>query len=82
MARRLAESGVRFIQVWHGEGQPWDSHDDIHIRHARLARECDQAIGALLRINGVDENLAKTMYKLGFRTLDEVSEASEQEQRG
>jgi len=49
IARRLLEKGVRFIQVWHGSGQPWDSHDDLKVNHARLARECDQAIGALLR---------------------------------
>jgi hypothetical protein len=48
IARRLLEKGVRFIQVWHGEGQPWDSHDDLEVNHRRLARECDQAIGALL----------------------------------
>jgi hypothetical protein len=48
IARRLIERGVRFVQVWHGEGQPWDSHDDLYLRHARLARECDQAIAALL----------------------------------
>jgi len=42
----------------------------------------EDAIGALTRIQGVDENLAKTMYKLGFRTLDEVLEASEQELGG
>jgi len=48
IARRLAERGVRFIQLYHGAGQPWDSHDDIHIQHRNLARECDQAIGALL----------------------------------
>jgi N utilization substance protein A len=42
----------------------------------------EDAIGALTRIPGVDENLAKTMYKLGFRTLDEVFEASEQELGG
>jgi hypothetical protein len=48
IARRLLERGVRFVQVWHGEGQPWDSHDDIEVNHRRLARECDQAIGALL----------------------------------
>jgi hypothetical protein len=47
MARRLLERGVRFIQLWHGNGQPWDSHDDIE-DHRRLARECDQAIGAFL----------------------------------
>ncbi|MGH7227271.1 MAG: DUF1501 domain-containing protein, partial [Gemmataceae bacterium] len=48
IARRLLEKGVRFVQVWHGAGQPWDSHDDIEINHRRLARQCDQAIGALL----------------------------------
>jgi hypothetical protein len=48
IARRLLERGVRFVQVWHGEGQPWDNHDDIEVNHRRLARQCDQAIGALL----------------------------------
>ena len=48
IARRLLERGVRFVQVWHGAGQPWDSHDDIKTNHARLARECDQPIAALL----------------------------------
>ena len=48
IARRLLERGVRFVQVWHGAGQPWDSHDDIKDNHARLARECDQGIAALL----------------------------------
>ena len=48
IARRLLEKGVRFVQAWHGAGQPWDSHDDIEIQHRRLAQECDQAIGALL----------------------------------
>ncbi len=49
IARRLIERGVRFVQVWHGQGQPWDSHDDIEVNHQRLAKECDQAIGALLK---------------------------------
>ncbi len=48
IARRLAERGVRFIQLYHGEGQPWDSHDHIDTEHRRLANESDQAIGALL----------------------------------
>jgi hypothetical protein len=48
IARRLVERGVRFVQVWTGEGQPWDSHDDIEKNHGRLARESDQAIAALL----------------------------------
>jgi len=49
IARRLLERGVRFVQVWHGAGQPWDSHDDIKTNHGRLARECDQPIAALLK---------------------------------
>ena len=49
IARRLVERGVRFVQVWHGAGQPWDNHDDIEKRHQQLANQCDQAIGALLK---------------------------------
>ncbi|QDU62764.1 hypothetical protein Pan216_36340 [Planctomycetes bacterium Pan216] len=48
MARRLVERGVRYVQCWHGAGQPWDSHDEIEKNHRRLAGQCDQAIGALL----------------------------------
>jgi hypothetical protein len=48
IARRLLERGVRFVQLWHGAGQPWDSHDDLEANHRQLAKECDQPIGALL----------------------------------
>lgn len=48
IARRLVERGVRFVQVWHGQGQPWDNHDDIAVNHKRLADQCDKAIGALI----------------------------------
>jgi len=49
IARRLLERGVRFVQVWHGQGQPWDNHDDLEVNHRKLAGESDQAIGALLK---------------------------------
>lgn len=49
IARRLIERGVRFVQVWHGAGQPWDNHDDLQVNHSKLAKQCDQAIGALLK---------------------------------
>lgn len=49
MARRLSERGVRYVQVWHGAGQPWDSHNSIEEAHQRLATECDQPIAALLQ---------------------------------
>ena len=48
IARRLLERGVRFVQVWHGSGQPWDNHDDIETGHRKLADQCDKAIAALL----------------------------------
>ncbi|MCA9269746.1 MAG: DUF1501 domain-containing protein, partial [Planctomycetales bacterium] len=48
IARRLIERGVRFVQVWHGEGQPWDNHEKIEENHRRLAGQCDKAIGALI----------------------------------
>ncbi|HUY89177.1 MAG TPA: DUF1501 domain-containing protein [Pirellulales bacterium] len=49
VARRLIERGVRYVQLWHGAGQPWDNHDDLEVNHRRLAGQCDQAIGALLK---------------------------------
>ena len=48
IARRLAERGVRYVQVYHGAGQPWDSHANVAEAHKRLARESDQPIAALL----------------------------------
>ncbi|HVA51746.1 MAG TPA: DUF1501 domain-containing protein [Pirellulales bacterium] len=49
IARRLIERGVRYVQLWHGAGQPWDNHDDIEVNHRRLAGECDRAIAALIK---------------------------------
>ncbi len=48
IARRLLERGVRYVQLWHGAGQPWDNHDQIETRHRRLASEIDQPIAALI----------------------------------
>ena len=48
IARRLVERGVRYVQVWHGQGQPWDSHSNIEKNHRKLAGESDRPIGALL----------------------------------
>ncbi|MDF1860120.1 MAG: DUF1501 domain-containing protein [Verrucomicrobiales bacterium] len=48
IARRLVERGVRFVQVWHGAGQPWDSHAEIAKNHGKLGQEADQPIAALL----------------------------------
>lgn len=48
ISRRLIERGVRFVQVWHGTLQPWDSHNNIESDHRKLARESCQGLTALL----------------------------------
>jgi uncharacterized protein (DUF1501 family) len=45
---RLIEKGVRFVQVYHDRGDPWDSHDNI-LKHRRAAREVDQPFAAMLQ---------------------------------
>lgn len=49
LARRLVERGVRYVQVWHGAGQPWDSHDNIKDAHRHVANQCDQGIAGLIK---------------------------------
>ncbi|MFN0105898.1 MAG: DUF1501 domain-containing protein [Bryobacteraceae bacterium] len=46
-ALRLAERGVRMVQLYFGNGQPWDNHDDIMI-HKKLANQVDGPVAALL----------------------------------
>lgn len=48
LARRLIERGVRIVQLYHGDVQPWDSHNEIGKNHRNLANECDGPIAALL----------------------------------
>jgi hypothetical protein len=47
MALRLVEHGVRMVQVYFGNFQPWDSHDDIRV-HAKLAQQADGPIANLI----------------------------------
>ncbi len=47
MALRLVESGVRMVQIYYGNFQPWDNHDDIRV-HAKLAQKTDGAVAALI----------------------------------
>ncbi len=57
MALRLVERGVRIVQVYFGNFQPWDSHDDILV-HAKLAQQADGPIAALvddLKLRGLFE---------------------------
>jgi hypothetical protein len=47
LARRLVERGVRVVQLYYGNDQPWDDHQDI-TRHADHAQKSDRPIAALL----------------------------------
>ena len=44
IARRLAERGVRITQIYYGNDQPWDDHEDItnHRNHAQQERPADR----------------------------------------
>lgn len=64
LARRLIERGVRMVQVYFGDGQPWDNHDDIQI-HRKLAKQADQPIAALLQDLKASGLLNETLVIIG-----------------
>jgi hypothetical protein len=61
LARRLSERGVRFVQVYYGNGQPWDTHGNHDGTTRQLARDIDRPIAALLtdlkRLGLLDDTL-------------------------
>jgi len=50
LARRLAESGVRYTSVYYtsSNNQPWDTHSDHYKRHPELCADSDRASAALI----------------------------------
>jgi hypothetical protein len=49
VARRLAERGVRFTQVYYGNGQPWDTHSAHDAQTRSLCGDIDRPMAALLK---------------------------------
>lgn len=50
MARKMAEQGVRFIQIYHGGYKNnWDSHGNLEKAHRGLCMETDKPIAGLLQ---------------------------------
>ena len=52
VARRLAERGVRFIQIFHGTNGgagAWDAHGGLKKNHTELCGQVDQPIAALIK---------------------------------
>jgi uncharacterized protein (DUF1501 family) len=48
LARRLVERGVRVVQVYYGDNQPWDTHAKNDEGHRGLCGKSDRPIAALL----------------------------------
>jgi hypothetical protein len=47
-AVRLAEKGVRMVQLYYSKGDPWDAHGDI-FAHKVNAKNSDQAFAAVIK---------------------------------
>ncbi len=48
LARRMIERGVRFVQVYSGDTNGWDAHNDVLKNHTDYCRKTDQPVAALL----------------------------------
>jgi hypothetical protein len=49
LARRLVERGVRLVQVYSGDTNGWDAHNDVAGNHAEYAAKTDQPVAALIQ---------------------------------
>lgn len=78
MARKLSESGVRFVQLYH---QGWDQHGNLPYEITHQAKDVDQASAALItdlkQRGSLDETLViwggefgRTNYSQGALTKD------------
>jgi uncharacterized protein (DUF1501 family) len=51
-ARRLVESGVRFVEItcpsFNGNNSPWDQHSQLKVNHEKNARVTEQSVAALI----------------------------------
>jgi len=69
MARRLVETGVRFVEVAMGDGVGWDTHRDNFPRTKSLSQEVDVGMSALLedlhRTGRLDTTLVVWMGEFG-----------------
>ncbi len=48
MARRLIESGVRFVQIHPPPFQPWDAHTNVKTENEKICGQTDQPSAALI----------------------------------
>src|SRR6476620_8847089 len=48
LARRMIERGVRFVQVYSGDTNGWDAHNDVLDNHSKYCRATDKPVAGLL----------------------------------
>jgi transcription termination/antitermination protein NusA len=73
----IGRKGQNVRLAWHLTGWKLDI-----ISESKFKQMEEEAISQLGRIDGVSEQVARNMYRMGFRALEEVAEASEQEIAG
>jgi hypothetical protein len=49
LARRMIERGVRFVQLYSGDTNGWDAHNDVAQNHTEYCRKTDKPIAGLLK---------------------------------
>jgi hypothetical protein len=49
LARRLVERGVRFVQLYSGDVNGWDAHDDVETNHRIMCARTDKPVAGLLK---------------------------------
>jgi uncharacterized protein (DUF1501 family) len=48
LARRMLESGVRFVQLYSGDTNGWDAHNDVKSNHTEMCAQTDKPVAGLL----------------------------------
>ena len=49
LARRMIERGVRFVQLYSGDTNGWDAHEDVLKNHTEYCGRTDKPVAGLLR---------------------------------
>lgn len=65
LARRLLERGVRFVETFHGDDAPWDSHIENAQRQEGRCREIDRPVAALIADLNARDMLRDTLVICG-----------------
>jgi transcription termination/antitermination protein NusA len=73
----IGRKGQNVRLAWHLTGWKLDIISDSKFKQME-----EEAISQLGRIEGVTDQVARNMYRMGFRALEEVAEATEQELGG